>query len=361
MISPAIILDKISALQSNGNGGYDTGLFPSQRVHPLSFYLREDNNVFFSALIAFTLESLTDALDPELRPKARGIKEAVVANYPKYLHAQDPDTYNFWQKQKNGHFPNGRLFNRIPWLALPADTDDTTMIYLTSSQRSGLEKLKCKLETQYPCHAPVSPLTHRDYADLRPYPTFLGKKILIEMDACVITNILFLVSRFQLPLSQIDYDSIEYLHRVLERNDHVKSPFAVSPNYANSSVILYHIARLAGTFDKVELKQLTKPLLHCLEQQSQKKLPWMEKLLIKTALLRMKMPASPLAQTNLYDKHFREFYFFQAGMLSGFQRKFLKNLSANPLFHLKYRCEAYYWTLVLEYVLLAGNYHYSRS
>jgi len=361
MISPSVILDKISALQSQGNGAYDTGLFPSQRLHSFSFYLREDNNVFFSALIAFTLESLAEAMHPELRSKARRISKAIIANYPKYLHSRNPDTYNFWQNHKNGHFPHGRLFSRISWLALPADTDDTSIIYLTSTKTSDLKKLKRKLETQYPVQAPVSPLTGSHYADLRPYPTFLGRKIIREMDACVISNILLLIFRFQLPLSQIDYDSIEYLQRVLERKDHVNAPFAVSPNYANSSVILYHIARLAGSFDNTELNKLRSLLQHCLELQSPSKLPWMEKLLIKTAMLRMEMPVSPLQRINSYNSHFRQFYFFRAGMLSGFQRKFLKNLSGNPLFHLKYRCEAYYWTLVLEYMLLSGDHNYSRS
>jgi len=353
--SPEEIIDKISQLQSTGNKIYNPGLFPSQRVHPFLGYCREDNNIFFSALVAFTIKQLEWAFTDSLRNRARKIREAVISNYEKYQHDSDPATYNFWQNRQRGHFPNGCVLNKIPKMALPADSDDTSLIYLTSPHQNQLETLKNKLESQYPIDSPLSPLTPQAYQNLRAYPSFFGKRILREMDACVISNVLFMVCHYQLPWTPVDTDSVQFLNRVLERNDHIKSPFLVSPHYGNSTIILYHIARLVGGFNHKELLALRALLIRCLTLELKKKLSFMETLLVKTSLLRLQIDTTPLHIHDVYENHFRDFYFFQAGMLTGLQHSRLKRLANNSFFHLKYRCEAYYWTLLLENIILSQN------
>jgi hypothetical protein len=355
MISPEHIIDRISALQSAGSKVYASGLFPSQRIHSTLPYVREDNNIFFSALIVFTLEQLKTQLDDKLQVRIRNIQSAVKSNYQHYLHRTAPDTYNFWKNNPGSHFPNGLILHRISKMALPADTDDTSLIYLSRSNPAAVKALKGLFETQYQPQAPPSAMTHPAYTDLRAYPTFLGKRMVREMDACVITNVLLLMFRAKLPLSQIDQDSLEYLCRVLKTGDYLQAPFSVSPHYGNTAVILYHMARLAASFNERHLNELKELVTERLLEESAKETPVMEKLLIKSSLFRLGQPTSPL-HLDTVESHFGDFYFFQAGMLTGLQVGLLKHLAAKPIFHLKYRSEAYYWALVLEHLVLAQAY-----
>lgn len=350
------IIYKIRSLQSTGSDLYHEGLFPSQRVHGITGYCREDNNIFFSALIVFTLQRLQTFIPSGLQPEISQIIDKVVSNYHRYRHYADASTYNFWQNHPAGHFPHGWLLKRISFFALPADTDDTSLIYLTLPQKNDPIHIKEKLQKHYAQGTAVSPLTLPAYTDLCAYPTFLGKKMKRELDVCVICNVLHLVFENQLPLSKTDFDSIEYIRRVLLRRDFRTLAFYISPNYGNSGVILYHIARLVGSFNRTELSDLEALLATCLKEQLRDTDSFMEMLLIKISLLRLGLVTPPLADPSDWYAEFSNFYFFQAGMLSGFQKASLNRLASRPFFHLKYRCEAYYWTLWLEYkVLLAQS------
>ena len=130
MISQKEIIDKISGFQSTGNSIYRNGLFPSQRVHPILPYRREDNNIFFSALIAFTLRQLRHHLPADQQNKVDKIVEAVHANY-RYFKS-DKGTYNFWEPGAS-NFPNGWVLHKFNWLEIPDDTDDSSLIMLTKS------------------------------------------------------------------------------------------------------------------------------------------------------------------------------------------------------------------------------------
>ena len=348
----ASIVNTIETCQSIGTAQYQSGLFPSQRVHTLVNYQREDSNIFFSALVVFTLQALRDKLPAEVHTKIDSITNRVISNYPLYQHYADRSTYNFWQRHPTAHFPNGWLLNKIPFLALPADSDDTSLIYLTSPVPDELQAVKRKLEGHYQPDAPLSPLTLETYSDLSAYPTFLGKKIKREYDVCVMCNILYMVFKFDLKISKVDLDTIEFIRRVLESQDYRQNPFRVSPNYNNNAVILYHIARLVAPFQKLELEILKEPLIACLQTEVDYCSDFMESMLLRTSLLRFGIKPPPLSTPADMGKAFSNFYFFQAGMLSGLQKYSLNKLAGRRFFHLKYRCEAYYWTLWLEYQVL---------
>ncbi|GJM29904.1 MAG: hypothetical protein DHS20C17_25390 [Cyclobacteriaceae bacterium] len=315
-------------------------------------YTRDDDNIFFSALIVFTLQQLKSSLPLESIPPVERLIENVIANYSRYRHYADTTTYNFWQQRRDGHFPNGLLLKRLSFFALAADADDTSVIYLTDPSDNAAETIKTTLEAHYPGNAPISPITPAAYQDLKPYPTFLGKKVKREMDVCVVCNVLYLVFRNNLPLSSTDTDSLEFIQRVLELEDYREAAFFVSPNYGSPAVILYHIARIAGTFHHQRLKKIETLLIECLRKEYQKSNTFMESLLLRISLLRFKI-ITPLLKPNRGPEHyFKDFYFFQAGMLTSLQYPWLNRLANASFFHLKYRCDAYYWTLWLEYHVL---------
>ena len=360
MINTDSILNTISQLQSPGNTHYPKGIFPSQRIHPISGYLREDGNIFFSSLIVYTLNKLWPHFNEQQRAVVSSISSAVRENYPRFIHKRQPDTYNFWATGNQSHFPNGIILHKFSKLALPADTDDTSLIYLTNDQQQSIDLLKREYENQYSPDQPSSPLTPREYRDLKAYPTFLGKRMVREMDACVICNVLLLVLDNGMSYTRMDTDSIEFLKRVLRSKDYLKTPFQISPNYSNSAVILYHIARLVASHKLQQLIELRTLVIQCLQEQIQNQWSYMELLLLNSSLLKLDCPAEPLSLLKAED-HFKRFYFFQAGMLTGLQKAYLNHLASNSFFHLKYRCSAYYWALLLENMLLFKDYTSSRS
>lgn len=345
-------LSRIRQLQSPGNALYPEGIFPSQRIHKWSGYQREDNNIFFSALVAFTLQQLKPQLPAQLLPQVDQIIQDVVQNYRDYRHPADRSTYNFWQDRPRGHFPHGFVLNRLPFMALAADADDTAIIYLTDPPDYPLIGLKQKLEDHYPSETQSSPLTPTAYQDLKAYPTFLGRRVKREMDACVISNVLYMIFHYQLSLSSSDYHSIEYIYRVLNRKDYRELAFLISPNYGQCSIILYHIARLVGSFNHPALDRLRAPLINCLKKEYHRTTSFMDLLLLASSMLRFGI-RKPILNPGQQPEHlFKEFYFFQAGMLTSLQRPEVNTLAALPFFHLKYQCQAYYHTLWLEYQVL---------
>lgn len=354
------ILAKIRSFQSQGGQLYAPGLFPSQRVHRYVPYFREDNNIFFSTLIAFTLQNILVDLSSEGQKTAGEIVEKVRLNQKDYQHWKGEGSFNFWPSNPSQHFPQGWWLRRFRNFAIPDDADDSCLIHLTNefSRDQNLWLLN-KLETHYGQDQVISPLTPDGYKDLRAYPTFFGKKMLREMDACVISNVLYFILYFDLPWSAMAADSVQFLQRVLLRDDYLKIPFFVAPNYGIPAVILYHISRVVTRFPTHRFQELRPQLIKTLKNYQMEHGSFMEELLINTSLTWLRLPAKPLEIPEDIATQFSNFYFFQAGMLTAFQKPWLNKYARHPFFHLKYRCEAYYWTLLLENKVAFSR--YSRS
>ncbi|MDH3711245.1 MAG: hypothetical protein OER04_15225, partial [Cyclobacteriaceae bacterium] len=90
------IVHQIAALQCRGHGYYSDGLFPSQRIHGWFPYCREDNNIFFSTLIVYTLLDLRGDLDETSKSLIEEIVTAVRSAQPLYQHWKGEGSYNFW-------------------------------------------------------------------------------------------------------------------------------------------------------------------------------------------------------------------------------------------------------------------------
>ena len=354
------IVHQIAALQCRGHGYYSDGLFPSQRIHGWFPYCREDNNIFFSTLIVYTLLDLRGDLDETSKSLIEEIVTAVRSAQPLYQHWKGEGSYNFWMTNPSRHFPGGWLLHRWDRFAIPDDTDDSCLVHLTNnfSEQQSLW-LKKKIEGHYPRDREPSSLTPPEYRHLRAYPTFFGKQLAPEMDACVISNVLAFMRSRDYPWSQYDKDSLEFLQLVLNRKDYLLRPFEISPNYNHPLVILYHLTRLVSRFPHPQHRQLAENLKMHLHQYDHQHANFMELLLLNTCLLRMELEPHELLLPEDWPGQFNRFYFFQAGMLTAFQKVHWRKCTVHPFFHLKYRCEAFYWTLLLEYQVLSQR-RYSK-
>lgn len=346
-------LTQLSSLQSIGSETYPNGVFPSQRFHPYLGIVREDDNIFFTACIVHILQAMDVKLSEIERSISRAICEKALSAYPRYRNKDGLDTYNFWQTVPSRHFPNGRIMHRWNHFRIPDDVDDTALVYLTeraSRERVGAlrEKLKHHANLAYRQARNTLP----SYQQLQAYSTFIGKNMYIEFDVCVLSNLLRLIlQHFPNDLNEYDRDSLHFICEVLRRGEHISRPFQVAPQYVTTPLILYHAARLLPLLP--EEYSDVKPIVLSGLRDFHRKLPLgKEKLLVENALLQLGECPALLSEYPMETVTDKGFHYFIAGMLTAFEGPIIQGLAASPMFHLRYRSEAFNRTLLLENTVL---------
>lgn len=345
------IIERIAELQSKGNSLFEEGLFPAQRTNRLLGYQRPDTTVFFTATIVFTLQKIRHSLSEKSQKIIDNIAEKAIQTYPAFQNKDGLRTYNFWKTKPSRHFPNGHLFRHFDHFRIPDDVDDTAMIYLTSSPtRDELLWLKEKLSL----HANLSKRqiknTYPEYRDLKAYSTWFGKNMYIEFDACVLSNILYCIYEYQLPINQHDTDSLKYIRSVIETDRYLIEPFRCAHQYPRTVPIIYHVARLMGAFSIPELDPIRQKLIADTQQLLQKQPHPLDEIVLKTSLIRLGVKGVSSAEFKV--SNFDGFYFFIAGLLTAYENPLLYRLAVSPLTQMRWECEAHCWTLVAEYLAL---------
>ncbi len=352
-----IFIQKINKSQSEGNKYFPAGLFPAYRSNPLFGYVRPDTTLFFSAIIGFTLQSLLPKLPEEDRLIGEEIIEKVRNNYPAFRNKDGLKTYNFWQTTPSRHFPNGYLFRYFEHFRIPDDVDDTAFVYLTDGPTAAdVAWLKQKLAQ----HANGTKLlirnTYPEYRQLRAYSTWFGKNMYIEFDACVLSNILYFVFQYNLPLNQHDTDSLHYIRSVIETNRYQTAPFRCAHQYPHTALIVYHVARLLAAFSPEALLPIKAKLIDDTHNLLRSEAHPMYRVLLATSLLRLGESPIRVAVEELSEKDFEGFFFFIAGLLTAYEHPFLYRMADHTLFHIRWTCEAHCWTLLAEYELLYSEF-----
>lgn len=346
-------IERIAHLQSKGDAPFSAGLFPAQRVNPVIGYKRTDTTMFFSAIIAFTLQSIRSEAGSDQQDLIDGIIQRVVANYPDFRNKDGLETYNFWKTKPSGHFPNGHIFRRFEHFRIPDDIDDTAFAYLTTQpEKEDLLWLKNKLAE----HANLSRQrirnTYPEYQSLQAYSTWFGKNMYIEFDVSVLCNMLYCIYKYNLPLNQHDGDSLEYVRSVIETGRYTDVPFRCAHQYPRTPLIVYHVSRLIATFDPEQLRTIREKLISDAGKiLSQTKNP-MDRVILSISLLRLGEKTSRIPVENFTTNEFKGFYFFIAGLLTAYENAFLYKIAAIPIFHMHWICEAHNWTLLAEYEVL---------
>jgi hypothetical protein len=343
---PDAVIQRIASLQT------DLGLFPSVRSNPAIFYRRADTNVFFTAITVFTLQQLRPAVSPASQQLIDQIRARAVAAYPLFRNKDGLNTYNFWPTRPSQHFSNGYLFRHFDHFRIPDDIDDTSMVYLTANPTpDDVNWLKAKL----PQHANLTTrqikTASAPYRHLRAYSTWFGKNMGIDFDACALSNLLYCVYQYNLPLNQHDIDSLTYLRLIVESGHYRKQPFRCAPHYARTSLIIYHLTRLIAAFDPPELTSIRARLLDDAHQLFMEATNRMERLILATSLIRLGATAPPV-DLVLIERDFDTFRFFIAGLLTAYEHPVLQRFAHQLLVQMRWQCEAHNWALVAEYVTL---------
>ncbi|HWV32315.1 MAG TPA: hypothetical protein VN038_21785 [Dyadobacter sp.] len=346
-------IDRIEALQSTGNALFPKGIFPAQRSNSMIGYRRPDTTMFFSAITAFTLQSIRKYCSAESQAQIDSIIALVTVNYPDFQNKDGLKTYNFWKTKPSRHFPNGRWFHRFEHFRIPDDIDDTAFAYLTTDPtQEELVWLKEKLTL----HANGTNLwiknTYPEYQQLRAYSTWFGKNMYVEFDVSVLSNMLYCILHYNMPLNVHDEASFEYIRSVIETRRYIDAPFRCAHQYPRTPLIIYHVSRLLAAFKPAALLPVWEQLENDTENLLKTTRNSMDRVLLATSLMRLGRSTERIPVENFSQKDFKSFYFFIAGLLTAYENPMLYKLSVSPLVHMHWTCEAHCWTLLAEYEAL---------
>ena len=347
------IIRKIAEQQSNGDRYFLDGLFPASRANHLIGYTRPDTTLFFSVIIGFTLQSLRGRISADSQPLVDTIVERVKKNYPDFRNKDGLKTYNFWRTRPSRHFPNGYLFRHFEHFRIPDDLDDTAFVYLTETPtEEELLWLKDKLAQHANGTRQWIKNTYPEYRTLRAYSTWFGKTMYVEFDACVLSNILYCIFQYKVPLNQHDTDSLQYIRSVIETDRYRTEPFRCAHQYPHTALIVYHVARLVAAFSPEALVPIRAKLVADTEVLLAQETHPMYRVVLATSLLRLGEVPPRIAVENYTSHDFEAFFFFIAGLLTAYEHPVLYRLAPNKLFHMHWTCEAHCWTLLAEYEVL---------
>lgn len=346
-------LDRIEDLQSKGDRYFPKGIFPAQRVNPLIGYKRQDTTLFFSAITCFTLQSIKKNIGQDLGEQIDRICADVIDNYPAFQNKDGLKTYNFWKTRPSLHFPNGHLFRHFEHFRIPDDVDDTAFVYLTSNpSHEELVWLKDKLALHANGSKQWIRNTYPEYQSLKAYSTWFGKNMYIEFDVSVLSNLMYCILHYNLPMNEHDNASLTYIRSVIETGRYMDAPFRCAHQYPRTPLIIYHVTRLIAAFDPEELKPVRDKLIADTVQLLSRTSSPMDRVILAGSLIRLGIKTERIPVEIFTVQDFKGFYFFIAGLLTAYENPLLYRLSVHPLFHMHWVCEAHCWTLLAEYEAL---------
>ncbi|WP_346236385.1 hypothetical protein ABDK00_015725 [Niabella insulamsoli] len=348
------LIKEIAALQTaQQTDFYEAGMFPSQRIYrSLPRPSREDDNIFFTGLIVWTLKSIRSQLNEKNRAIVDAITQKAVVNYGRYQNKDGRPVYNFWQTNPSRHFPNSRYFSSRKKYIIPDDLDDTAILYLSTGISDSLRAIVRQLMAENANGRKRRVRnTLKRYKGFPAYSTWFGKNMPVDFDICVQANAMRFVLDEQLPLNRYDSATLELMTSMVKRDEHLKRAAFVSPHYQNRSIILYHLARLVAAHETHPLLQPLKPLLiEDLQRQWRVTGNDMERILLQTSLL--KLGAKQGLRIIPSKKDLASFYFFVANMTSVFPNPIKGFFVKSRVTNFFYRSDAYYLALLLENEML---------
>ena len=351
------ILNLISNLQFKDSTDVLNGSFPSYRKYNFSSKLKQEDNVFFTALVLFNIGQFS----LQMHPYELAILEKAKSNAIKYIqrfkNQNNQLTYNFWPRNPPQIFPNGgwlNLFNKKA--ALADDIDDGAITLLALGANDSISKaMQSKFSDYRVGLIKANKSFYKEFKNRPVYSTWLGSKMPKDVDLSVLTNVLLMHTKAKISLNATDSASLDLIVDLVKANKHLTDPKYVSQHYANSATILYHVARLAYYSDYPALLAL-KPILlkQAIELSKQARFP-LEQLLLNTTVLRlggkMDLPLS-VNETSLMANNYP---YFVANIASVLNNPFKRVVNRSNIVRFDYYSYAFNLSLLYENLMLRGD------
>lgn len=347
------LLQRIEILQAKESSVFPAGSIPSFRMYAMNKdRFKADVNPFYTALVGLTLKHIKNELSVAQQEQAARIVLNSEPVYSKFLNMKGKGTYNFWPTDTPKIFPNSGWMN---WFdqsqALPDDLDDTVIILLAKGASDSVAKAIHALMQAHANNGQVRN-TFPEYKKLKAYSTWFGKRMPIDFDVSVLCNVLYFVQTYNLPWTDADSASLFLIEDVIRTKRYIEQPGQVSPHYATTANILYHVSRLMSAKQIPSLEALKPQLIADAKQQLLSAKTFMDEVILGTALMRWnEMPPQTAAH---HAKNIEElvedekFAFFIANMTSLLPDPFRKWFAAVKLTRFNYYSPAYNNLLLLE-------------
>lgn len=359
-ISPEIneLINKIEKLQIYNDSFYNNGMFASLRITKNKKSV-EDNNIFFTAITAYNLKTYKPFLDSINQHKINRILSNIQPNYSDFLNPNNKLTYNFWKKKKNAHFPNSTLLSKLDKFAIPDDFDDTSILYCIndSINDTTCKLLSLKMLNHVNGKNQTIKSTQKKYKKFNAYSTWFGKRMPIDFDICVHSNILLFKLLKNQTLNYNDSCTAKLIQEQICNSNPIDYTWQ-SPHYQKQSIVLYHVARTIN-FDKEHKlfsKSFNDTILNKLNIALGQSSTFMDSLLIKNSIMRLGNYCNKMNYNNEnIENKFNNFYFFIANMGSTLSYPLNKWLANSSYLKQYYYSEAYYYSLLIEHEILYQN------
>lgn len=337
-ISKEDALSKIVSLQAVNHDFYDDGLFPSQRTWFSGFGGEEDNTVFTTASVVYILRNVH-----KISPNTR-IEEVIkrgIPNFEKYRSRNGKPAYNNWQTiPPDLPFPNSSLLSRERF-RLPDDYDDTALVQLAKGPNSLDGQVRSEM-LGYASRKNRKKVRSfpKDYKNFMAYEVWFADKMEQEYDVVVMSNVLLFVLAKGFDHEEPDTETIKLIQSIVRDQSYFSRPKEISPYYGSTTLILYHLARLAE-LDTKDVLGIRQDLIVDLRQALTQPTTEIGKLLLFTSLKRLGASPEPRINKEILLGELAEFEFYNYQPSSGFMGLLPK---------MTWRCEALNWALLLEFL-----------
>lgn len=344
---------------TNNNNQFTKGTFPTYRTYHFNA-AKPDDNIFFTALIVFTLRELYPNFNANDKVLVDSIIQNALPAFKKFKNASGRNTYNFWPTNPTIVFPNGGWLNLMNTsMALPDDMDDTVISLMALNTDSTDAQNVHLLMQQYVNlrngkKNRSAPKTLRLYST---YSTWFGDKMPVDFDVCVLSNVLYFVYKNNLSVSKADSAAINLIKTCIAHNYLKTKSAMIAPHYQRLPVILYHLARLMSlpNFNGLdnERKELINMTHQLLDQSSTHDF---DKIILSTALLKWHDHPSQnnIIKTQSFSDFLfnNDFVFFKATMGSILPSVFKNLFTSLQIGVFNYYSPSYNLVLLMEYLVL---------
>ena len=346
------LLQRIKFLQKQNNN------FPTYITNKKQFAAsNKDDNIFYASLISFTLLKHATLLSSTDRLLIDSIQIKINRLYPHFQNQKERLSYNFWRTDTTIVFPYTwwiRLFKNNT--SLPDDMDDTVLSLMAQDADSTRAAEAHAIMQEYVNKTGETKTIDKKYRSYKAYSVWYGKHFPPVFDVCVLSNILCFVQQYHLQWTAADSASLKVIVQSIINKDYINKPLFVSPYYGNTSLILYHIARLMSFANIPQLEALRTKLVTTIAVQLANSNDLLEKVILSSSLMKLGYTPPSLSLPNyseaIHQIEMGSFPFFIGNIPSYFSPVYKRIFYAKGWLLFYHYCPAYNDALLLEYMML---------
>jgi hypothetical protein len=351
------LLERIEQLQVKDNASLLHGAFPSSRKYYFSTKVKQEDNVFFTALVLWNLGQFNTQMSPQELVYFEQFKSKAKPYIERFKNQKNQLTYNFWPRNPPQIFPNGGWLNQFnQQFALADDIDDGAITLLALGVNDSLAKaMQSKFDAYRVGKIKPNRSFYKQFKDRTVYSTWLGTKMPKDVDLSVLTNVLLMHTIAKIPLNATDSASLDLIVDLVHENKHLTDPTYVSQHYANSATIIYHIARLIYFSNYPALLAL-KPILldQAFALSKHAKFP-LEQLLLNTSILRLGGKMDLPLSVNEATLTTNNYPYFVANIASVLNNPFKRIVNRSNIVRFDYHSYAFNLSLLYENLMMRGE------